>query len=284
MAATRLRYRPPKNSERSLDPYNTCTIVSTWYGWMMETLGEHGIYPNGDPYLYSRCVADIREARAATGEPDRDGYGAQHLNTFFKTWRSPLTRKDVSFVRSRDDIIAALRDGHAIVMAGNTYGTRPDSPLRKWVGEADHRMIFMGLDDGTVDFIDPMTPRAAQHVRRCPVEDMFDFGDRFVHFGRYYAERYIPGRWTKASIVQRDQAALVLQVQQKLSDLTKEFRALDRELDDFVIQYNELDAKYTALLENTTPIDMVALREAVLRIEEATGDINTVISGPTTGK
>lgn len=235
MAATRDKYQPAKVSERWFRPYTSCSFISWTTAWFVSTLGEFITWPSGQPYGKPALKTLIRKGWDAV-DPDREreGYGTWAFNTYMKGMDAPIRREDVRFVRPREDIVDALEKNHAITIAGNTRGCRPRSPIRKWVGEADHRICVKGyrVKDGQKQtrLYEPMTPDsdAAHWGKWIPMQDVFDFGKRFKHWGQFLAERFIAGHFTREAKARRRGAKAVLQVQSRLADVTEELIEANR--------------------------------------------------------
>ena len=228
MAATRDKYLPQQQSERWYTPYITCSLVSWLVGDDAGTLGESVMWPNGKYYGKPALKNRFKKAWNAIKQDGDKGYGRTDFNAFMQALNSPIRLNDVKFTRDRDDILAALQKGNVITMAGNTRGCRSASPIRKWVGEADHRIAVKGyrVKDGVkqTQLYEPMTPDSdTRHWGKwIPVQDLFDFGKRFKHYSLFYAERFISGHWTREAKARRTMAKTTANLQARIATLTSE--------------------------------------------------------------
>lgn len=222
MAATRDKYQPPQFSERWYTPYITCSLVSWVAAETCSTLGESVTWGTGalfgKPALKNRLKRAWEEIRA---DGDR-GYGRTDFNAFMRALGSPIRLSEVKFTKDRESILNALGKDHVITMAGNTRGCRPNSPIRTYVGEADHRIMVKGLrtyrGQQQTRLYEPMTPDTdARHWGRwIPVQDLFDFGKRYKHWGLFHAERFLTGHHTREAKARRNGAKAVLKVQEQV--------------------------------------------------------------------
>lgn len=277
MAATRDKYLPEQTSERWFTPYTTCSLFSWYTGEFAATLGESIIWGTGQPYGVQALKTRFKRGWTAADHDRNDsGYGRVDFNNFMEGIGSPIRLDDVKFTRDRDDITAALDNNAVIVMAGNTKGCRPASPLRKYVNEVDHRMAFkfLRVKDGKKEtrMYDPMTPYndKAHWGKWVPLQDMFDFGLRFKHAGLFYAERFVSGHFTREAKARRNGAKAVLKVQERVVELQQELHVCQQ----VVAKKNERIEWLLARLEET--VDRQELLILANEIKNAANEIETM--------
>jgi hypothetical protein len=202
MAATRDKYQPSQLSERNFTPFITCSLISFYHGNMVSHLGENIIRATGDQLGLTGKKVEFRKGWNAVKQEGDKGYGRTDFNAFMRAIGSPLRLDEVAFTRDEADIRAALDKGHAIAIAGNVGKTPASSPLRRDVNAVDHRILVKGLRKNNsrweTRLYDPMTPQGSGRFGSwVPLAHVFAFGSRFKHWGRYLAERFVSGHYTR---------------------------------------------------------------------------------------
>ena len=277
MAATRDKYQPLQVSERNFSPFITCSLVSFFTGGLALTMGESVVWPNGKTYGQAALNRLFNKGWSAVKQPGDKGYGRSDFNKFMSAMGYPVTLDEVKFTRDEEDITTALKKGHLITMAGNVKGCRGLSPLRQDVNEVDHRMAFKGLRKRNGNYqtrkYDPMTPLNSKRWGQwVPLNDVFDFGARFRHWGKYLAERFVTGHYTREAKARRNAAKSLVNIQQRVVDLQENLQATNDTVGALEQTISNLKAQLKAAQDSTIDrasvlLDINEANEALERIK-----------------
>ena len=279
MAATIDRYNPRLFSERlapnASGSYTLCRAAVLAMMYDAGTLGEWTTTPSGARWGKAQVKKALVDMRAATGEPDRDGYNQSHAVDFLRGIGAPVDAYDV---RNAPwfDIEDDLRHGYSVDLAGDVKHTPAGSPLRKYVDPVAHDILLLRINDKTkrITFIDPMTPPGQKHIRTAPIADFRAFGSEFRTNGAYTAGRVKKGRYTQEAIVQRRILA-----SPGILDLQKRILVLERQIKNFAEQAATDDKTIAALSEElaNASFDHAEALRLIERIEAGSTDLKNLL-------
>lgn len=210
-----------------------CRAAATAMALDAMTDGEWTRNTVGNRWGKARIKTLLKRMRAATGEPNRQGYNQSHVDDFVRGAGFPTDIIRI-YNKPMSDIKARLKAGFTVTLAGDVKGTPAGSPLRRHVNAGvGHEIIVTRLsaDGKKAWFIDPMTRYGTTpYERLAPWPHFVGFAKRFMVSGNAIAEIWERGRLTQAKEVARDRATTLLKVQRALSDLQKVWKEQQLEL------------------------------------------------------
>ena len=232
MSTVTSRYKPLLFSEKlapnGAGALTMCRGASLAMAYDAGTNGDWTTNPDGSRWGRAKIKNMLDKMRLATGEPLRDGYNQGHVDEFLKAMGAPPDTWQVDN-NPWPDLIADLKSGFVVELAGNVRHTPADSPLRKYVNPVDHDILMLDFKDNRIAFIDPMTPHGtARYVRWAPADHFKKFGSEFAISGRYVAGRVKRGKYSDVAKAKAPDAN-VAALKQKVADLRAALDDVDAE-------------------------------------------------------
>jgi len=286
MSVQTAKYKPILFSERlapnGAGAFTMCRGASLAMAFDAGTNGDWTTNPDGSRWGRAKIKNMLDRMRVATGEPQRDSYNQGHVPEFLKAMGAPPEAYQTANV-SWADLIADLKSGFVVELAGNTRHTSVDSPLRKYVNPVDHDILMVDYKDGRIAFIDPMTPHGtARYIRWAPAQHFEQFASEFRTGGNNVAGRIKRGKYSEINLSRQRMAKALKdvslrneQLASRISGLVDENGRLDTQISTLEFEVASLQGQ---IEEGVSPVELDALLAQVAVIERATGELRNVIN------